>query len=434
MLWYPKGTSVCPACARCGRERVAARWASLALAEKWKHGSPDAVELCVRAMKAKQGIPVNIDTVRSRMQSLRLTEPLIAQRLKIKPERIAQWFTGRTLPTRAQAEDLAELLRLPYAFLLLRDPPPLQLPIPDLRFRRPRTSQASLNLFEAVSDAIYKSAWYASVRGEHEAKGASVPRAVGRDVRSIANAVRKALDVENLRKQARDHADFLRRLSDRAQDLGVIVMRGGTLGLNTKQRLDPNEFRGFSIDHAVAPVIFVNSRDHPAAQVFTFVHEFVHAVLREPGVSDLPFLSSGYVDIPSPPDRERICNEAAAEILAPGDQLRQLLAPPWDLEHFYKVARTLKVSMSVIIIRSGELGLLRRDKVHELLAQLREQMAKRPAREPRVPLLARVSAWNSRLVTQTAIERVQEGKETYSSAAHLLRMSLSSFVRMLDKP
>lgn len=385
-------------------------------------------------MKAERGIPVNFDTVRSRMRSVGLTEDLIAHRLKIKPEQIKQWFTGGRLPTLAQAEKLAKLLRLPYPVLLLREPPSFKLPIPDLRFRRPRPSEASLNLLEAVSDAMYKSAWYASVLAEEqEAKGASIPGAVGRDVRSIARAVRVALDVENLREQARNHADFLKKLSDRAQDLGVIVMRGGTLGLNNKQKLDPDEFRGFSIYHAVAPVIFVNSRDHPAAQVFTFVHEFVHTVLGESGVSDLPFLSPRSVDITSPPERERVCNEAAAEVLAPGDRLRQLLGPPWDLEAFHKAARTLKVSASVVIIRSGELGLLGRDKVRDLLAQLREQYVERAAREAKVPLLARVSAWNSRLVTQTVIERVQEGKETYSNAAHLLRMSLSSFVRMLDK-
>ncbi|HXG32244.1 MAG TPA: XRE family transcriptional regulator [Bryobacteraceae bacterium] len=384
-------------------------------------------------MKAERDIPVNFNTVRSRMRSVGLTEDLIARRLKINPNRVTDWFTGRRLPTLAQAERLAKLLRLPYPLLLLRDPPSFELPIPDLRFRRPRPSQVSLNLFEAVSDAVYKSAWYASVLDEEAAKGPSIPRALGRDVRSIANAVREALNVETLRKQARDHADFLKKLSDRAQDLGVIVMRGSTLGLNTKQKLDPEEFRGFSIDDPFAPVIFVNSRDHPAAQVFTFIHEFVHTVLREPGISDLPFLSPRPTEIPAPPDRERVCNEAAAEVLAPADQLRQLLVRQWDLETFHRVSRSLKVSVSVLIIRSGELGLLSRDKVRDLLALLREKRAERPTREAKVPLLARVSAWNSRLVTQTAIERVLTGKETYSSAAHLLRMSLSSFVRMLDK-
>src|SRR5699024_4139664 len=65
----------------------------------------------------------------------------------------------------------------------------------------------------------------------------------------------------------------------------------------------------FAISDPYAPLIFINTRDTPQAQVFTLLHEFAHLLLGESGVSDLA---------PNNPHKiERFCNRIAAEFLVP---------------------------------------------------------------------------------------------------------------------
>jgi Zn-dependent peptidase ImmA (M78 family) len=120
-------------------------------------------------------------------------------------------------------------------------------------------------------------------------------------------------------------------------------MKNGIVGSNTHKPLDTNEFRGFAIYDKFAPLIFINSKDTVSAQTFTLIHEFVHLIIGESGVS---LLDLNHTDN----EIELFCNELTAEILVP----IKLLDIYWDKsvdfeEHYMELSNIFSVSTLVIL-------------------------------------------------------------------------------------
>ena len=157
---------------------------------------------------------------------------------------------------------------------------------------------------------------------------------------------------------ARAHAsweDALRALIHRIEEAGVLVMINGIVENNTHRPLDVDEFRGFAISDAYAPVIFVNGADAKSAQMFTLVHELVHLSLGASGVSGMEKL------LPADNDIELFCNQVAAEFLVPEALLPAVWASAKHAADPYKAAaREFKVSSIVIARRLFDLQLISR--------------------------------------------------------------------------
>ena len=130
------------------------------------------------------------------------------------------------------------------------------------------------------------------------------------------------LSIEQIRRTSHTWDEFLRELTRSAEATGILVMRSGIVGGNTRRKLSVNEFRGFVISDDLAPLVFINGRDSKAAQIFTLVHELVHVWIDRSGISnpdpkDVPAELRNTV--------ETFCNSVAAEVLVPhADFLKSL--------------------------------------------------------------------------------------------------------------
>jgi transcriptional regulator with XRE-family HTH domain len=190
--------------------------------------------------------------------------------------RLSRWECGDLRPTRKQLERFAKATHAPLEHLLRPAPPVERVPIPDLRAPgNPRIGQPSANLLDTLSLCRQRQDWYHDfARSRGDKPLALVGSAsVRNDIAATAAAMRAALglDMEE-RRNIPSWEKTLRRCIDQADALGILVMVNGVVGNNNYRRLDPNEFRGFALVDARAPLVFINGADAKPEQVFTLGH------------------------------------------------------------------------------------------------------------------------------------------------------------------
>jgi Zn-dependent peptidase ImmA (M78 family)/transcriptional regulator with XRE-family HTH domain len=284
------------------------------------------------------------------------------------------WEQSEAFPTLKQVERFAKATYVPVGYLFLDTPPAEAVPIPD--FRAPaavRVNRPSPDLLDTIYICQQRQEWYRDfARSEGEDGLAFVGSAgLNTDVRETAALMRTALgfSIEE-RRQIPTWTDALRRFIEQADLLGVLVMISGVVGSNNRRKLNPNEFRGFALSDDLAPLVFINGADTKAAQMFTLAHELAHVWLGQSALSDVD-------PAVAPSNRaETWCNQVAAELLVPFDDLRAEYRRQARLEEeVVRLARCFKVSTLVILRRLHETGLMNRDRMWQAyedeLARLR---------------------------------------------------------------
>jgi Zn-dependent peptidase ImmA (M78 family) len=174
-------------------------------------------------------------------------------------------------------------------------------------------------------------------------------------VENIANDIRQRLSLAvDQRRSLPSWKEALSQMIEKAEELGVLVMASSIVGSNTHRKLLVDEFRGFVLVDEYAPLVFLNSSDSKAAQMFTLAHELAHVWLGESGVLD-----SG-PDQFSSKQVEKWCNQVAAELLVPAEDLMREFkeAESSLLDSLPKLAKYFKVSSLVILRRLLDLHVI----------------------------------------------------------------------------
>ncbi len=272
------------------------------------------------------------------------------------------WLTEEAQPTLRQLEAFAGRTHTAMGYFFLPQPPVLELPVSDFRTVGERTlTGPSSDLLDTIYLCQQRQDWY---RGYLRQSGeTSLPfvgsARVGDAHEAVAREIRDTIgfSVEQ-RRALGTWTDALRLLMMQAQEAGVLVMASSIVGSNSHRKLDVGEFRGFALVDDLAPLVFVNAADSKAAQMFTLAHELAHLWLGASGVSDV---QAGRVP---PQETERWCNQVAAELLVPAEQLEAVHRPGEPIaEAMQRLARAFKVSSLVALRRLFDTGLIDREQL-----------------------------------------------------------------------
>ena len=292
----------------------------------------------------------------------------LVKKLGISNDTLAHWQDGTASPTIVQAEKLAKTAGISFPLLFLNEIPDLSIDIPD--FQTPNSvklSHPSLDLEAVINHARLCQDWYREflqTNDEPPNRFTGLLSSVD-DYSCAAAQLVQILCVNELRQATKNQDDFLRALVKQAETvLGVCVMRCGHVKTNAKRTLNPQEFRGFALADAYAPLVFINTQDALSGQVFTLIHELVHVARNQSGVS-------GNEDTAA---EERYANTVAGIVLIPDDVLPQLTDSPSLLSDAERIAKRLRVSSWSVLTRARSAGRISEESYHQAVAELRKNL------------------------------------------------------------
>ena len=344
-----------------------------------------------------------------------------------------KWISGDKKPTLKQLEQFAMKTYTPVGYFFLDEPPDEEPPLTDLRTMATRgVSKFSANLVDVIHESKRRQAWFiAYAEGEKLPEKAFVGSATLQTApQQVATLIRSTLGfTSEQRARYGTWQDALRDLIVRLEQIGILVMVNGVVGSNTRRKLNPDEFRGFALSHALAPLIFVNGADSKSAQMFTLAHEAAHIWLGSSAVSDQTVGTSPIHQI------EQWCNEVAAELLVPLADVPTSLPKdsPWDT--ISQLSKKFKVSTLVVLRRLKDSGAITEARFwgfyNEETSRIKEMLAKKssgggnyyPTQALRV----------GERFAEALISETLEGRVPYTYAFRLLGVSKLSTLKELGR-
>ena len=344
--------------------------------------------------------------------------------------KLNEWMAGKRMPTLKQIEDFARATGTAVGYFFLAKPPDEQLPIPDFRTIGDHpVARPSGDLLDTIYQCQQRQDWYrdyARSVGLRELEWVGSLRS-STPPEDAAQLITGALSFSVERRGA-NFVEAFTALRQRAEELGVLVMVSGVVGSNTRRKLDPQEFRGFALADPFAPLVFVNGSDTRAAQIFTLSHELAHIWLGESALDivDLGARATNSV--------ERWCNQVAAEMLVPLQEIRSEFNPREELaSELQRLARRFKTSRLVVLRRLLESGFLTWDEYRRTYQAEYEQALER-AGGPGGDFYKAQPVRVSKTFAQAVIASTLEGHTSYTDAFQMLGFKkTSTFYELADQ-
>ena len=296
----------------------------------------------------------------ARERRIRLEINYAAKKLKIEPERLEAWENGTEQPTFAQLKNIAKLYKTHISIFYLSEPPTDFQPLTDYRVLPEQLATNEEQIYRLNANIIEVFERRETLIELYELLEEPPPE--------VTLNVNKREYPGQAAQKITDFLEFNRTQLQRANDpyaalkfwkqtveaKGILVCQ---TSVNTHLSVALETVRGFCIVQNPVPVIVVNPKDSPYARIFTLIHELVHIALGESVIQNTGFEEA---NSPNLDPIEVFCNQVAAEVLVPENELLEIVNLETLQEDLPGTSKFFHVSPEVIMRRLLTLGIISR--------------------------------------------------------------------------
>lgn len=241
-----------------------------------------------------------------------------AKRLGVSVRRLTEFEAGEREPTRNQLVAMSKRYHRPLLAFYLPKPPIYTEQPNDFRSLPERSPPGSEALVSALVRDVLSRQYLVKAALEELEENKLLPfvgsARMSDGVEAAVSSLQTLLDVKREDFRAQKTADgAFSILRTGAEKAGVFVLLMGNLGTHHTD-IDVRIFRGFALADNVAPFVVINEKDSRAAWSFTLLHELVHVLLGQTGISGY----NGNEEI------ERFCDAVAARFLLAPQELSEI--------------------------------------------------------------------------------------------------------------
>lgn len=326
--------------------------------------------------------------------------------------------------TMKEVEKISKLTGYPFGYFFINESPQKIKVIPDLRTPNSEIrTKISRQLQEQIDFCQARVDWFHDYAISEQFEKVACVNSVSSNAlpETTANYYMKKLQIHSLLSKLREEKKsvyaYFRALRERIESIGVLTEASGIAGNNTRHVFCVDEFRGFAITDDYAPLIFVNKKDVPEAQIFTLIHEFAHIIRGESGISN--------ADIGA----ENWCNRFAAEFLVPAEEMPANIASLDEVEH---LAEFYFVSRLVILLRAKRLNIIRPAIFDELWEEINRQSHLQSQKRGGGNAIKNLGDRLSKRFSFAVIESARSGRTLFRDAFALLGANGSTFWKLAD--
>ncbi len=360
----------------------------------------------------------------ARERRIRLEINYAAKKLKIDPERLEAWEHGTEQPTFAQLKNIAKLYKTHISIFYLSEPPTDFQPLTDYRVLPEQLATDEEQVYRLNANIIEAFERRETLIELYELLEEPLPEVtlnVDRDenLKQVAQKITVFLEFNRAQLQhANDPYAALKFWKQTVEAKGILVCQ---TSVNTHLSVELETVRGFCIAQKPFPVIVVNPKDSPYGRIFTLIHELVHIALEESVIQNTSFAE---VHFPNLDPIEVFCNQVAAEVLVPENELLELVKFQTLEEELSRISKYFHVSSEVIMRRLLTLGKISRYNYqtyrNRQLAKYRDARARKGGAAPYHNRLLNTSGEH---FARTAFTAYYEQKITRAELASVLSNS-----------
>ena len=287
----------------------------------------------------------------AREKRIKLETDYTAKKLGIDSERLKAWESGTEQPTIVELKKIAKLYKTHISVFYLPEPPIGFRSLIDYRvlpeasaINEEQTYKLNANIIEAFERREILIGFYELL--DEFPPQITLKTNEREEPARAAKKITEFLELNRtqLQQAINPHA-ALKFWKQTVEAKGILVCH---TSVNTHLSVELKTVRGFCIAQRPFPVIVLNSKDSPYGRIFTIIHELVHIALGKSIIQNTGFRGIGDSSLNQ---TERFCNQVAAEILVPENELLEIIKLQTLEKELSKISKSFHVSPEVIMRR-----------------------------------------------------------------------------------